>query len=200
MTKSYKQKGYCVSGLTLSGEWVRLVTSPGHENAVSKAVMDLYPCLDVISVNLLKHIPLGCQTENYLINEHEKIEIVQRGVDIRCLLQTPYMSNNRYIFGNSENFLAENFAMKYPNSLMLVQVTDLRFTFVRDEKTAKYKFRCSFKYKGNVYEKMRITDPVYCNEVHNNECLKNAAIVVSLPSQPYVNGEFYKFVAKIFPL
>ena len=77
MTKSYKHKKYCVAGLTLkNGKWIRLVSSKGHENAISKFVIDNPPrkeCLDIISVNLLERASLLCQRENFLIDENEEI-------------------------------------------------------------------------------------------------------------------------------
>ena len=204
MTKSYKHNKYCVAGLTTkNGKWIRLVSSKGHENAISKFVVDNPPrkeCLDIIYVNLLEKTPLGCQKENFLIDENE--EIIKGGsVSINDLLNEKFLSNTPFIFRNFSKCISEEEANRLGHSLVFVLVKNLTFRNSFNDTFGKWSNKCSFEYNGYRYIDISLTDPEYRSEIYNGKTLENAAIVVSLPSEPYEkDGMFYKFVAKVFEL
>ena len=71
LTKSYKDKGYCVAGIDLkTRQWIRLVSAVDEDDKIPYYYMNDYDIdvLDVIEIETIRHIPKGCQKENYLIN------------------------------------------------------------------------------------------------------------------------------------
>lgn len=201
MTKSYKDGGYCATGIDVStGDWIRLVSNEQGE-PIKYAVLDrdqCKNCLDVLEVELLEHVPVSCQTENYLIDSNKVIKKVG-SVTLNKLLTEEYLSSEPYIFGNTSRYLFDYKLNLFNHSLQFVIVQDLNvFAFVDDND--KIKNRCSFNYKGNAYNDISLTDPDYRHGGEYNIIYNSAAIIVSIPNKPYKNGLAYKFVAKVFPL
>lgn len=202
MTKSYKHGKYCVSGFDLnSGEWIRLVSSKDHNNAVNKWVVDNPPrkeCLDIIEVELLEHAPLTCQTENFLINERNEILKIDH-IQIEDILNNKFLDEASYVFGNSSKSITEEEALNLGYSLSFVLVQDFIVSCYYDDHYERWVNKCSFKYNGRRYVDISLTDPEYRREEYNGKLFESVALVVSLPSEPYQgDGRFYKFVAKVF--
>lgn len=203
MTKSYKQGKYCVAGFDLkSGEWIRLVSSRDHNNAISKSVVDNPPrkeCLDIIEVKLLEAAPLACQTENFLIDESDEILKFGR-VKIEDLLNNKFLDGSFYIFGNSDKSITEKEALDLGYSLSFVIVQDFIISCYYDDYWCNWVNKCSFTYKGRRYIDISLTDPEYRKEEYNRKLFDRVALVMSLPSKAYNDDKFHKFVAKVFEL
>ncbi len=79
LTKSLKDKGYCVAGVdTTTGELFRLVSDKDGA-AIPKEALD--STLDVIRVNLTKHVPVNCQRENWLFDENSIVKFGSLGLE-----------------------------------------------------------------------------------------------------------------------
>lgn len=202
MTKSYKHNNYCVAGFELrSGKWIRLVSSKTLDNAIKKEVIDNPPkkeCLDVIEVKIIERVPLNCQTENCLINEKDPISIVAK-LQIDDILNSKFLDNYDFIFGNGDKCISEDVATKLDYSLTFVLVQSFTVAINYNDEYGKWMNKCSFRYKGRLYTDISLTDPEYRKEEYNGKNFGNVALVMSLSAVPYENdGMYYKFVAKVF--
>lgn len=203
LTKSYKDSGYCVAGINLDeNKFVRLVADTDLDLAsIPYAYIDTPPaidCLDILEIEPIKAVPFGCQTENILIDTNLRPSKIGRA-NLTDILQ--YVNSEQKIFGNTKKVLHSSQVEKLNRSLGLYIVENLKICCYFDEEKDKYVNQCDFRYKGNLYTQISLTDPVYRNVKYNEEVLSQAAIIVSLPPIPWGDGEFYfKFVAKIFDL
>ena len=202
LAKSYKQGGYCVAGMNLfNGEWIRLVSSRNHDNAISKYSMDSrnINCLDIVDVDLIESIPLSCQKENFLI--YEGTGIIKTGkLDLENVVNEINLDKPNYIFVNNHKYITDAEVKKLARSLLFVKVSDFRVTARRNSEIEKPKFKCSFCYNDTNYFNLSLTDPNFCSLDKVGKLIKSAALVISLPSKAYDDGAFYKFVSSVFPL
>lgn len=76
MTKSLKDRDYCVAGIDLErGSWVRLVSTKDG-GAFPKELFDDngIEVLDVVKVDLKEHTPYKTQVENWLVDGTKRID------------------------------------------------------------------------------------------------------------------------------
>lgn len=197
LTKSLKDKGYCVVGAdTTSGELYRLV-SDEDGTAIPKEVLDSkgIETLDVIRVNLTKHVPVNCQTENWLFDENSIVKFGSLGLNE--VLRLHQANNNDVIFENSKTELTMDEAGKLKHSVEIAEVSNIKLdTSMKGDGRNHHKLQ--FKYRGNDYA-LALTDPKLRQENLDKFPLGKATIVVSIPCHPYgENNSFHKFVAKVF--
>ena len=198
LTKSSKFGKYCVAGIDLyKREWVRLVSPTGEsDGAISDYEMRsadgyIFKPLDVVKVATIKRDPIGCQTENQVLDTRYPWTLLGTMTLSGVLYHHPIETPN-YIFEDTQKYLLEDAVKKYNHSLVFTEVTNL--TVYKNELN---KQKCSFTYNGYNYYDISVTDPDYYTYL---ECkIQKAYIVVSIPHSAY-EGRFYKFVAKIFPL
>lgn len=201
LTKSYKDNGYCVAGIDIeNGQWIRLVSTEESDDKIPKYYMDksynFIDVLDVVEVDLIKHIPKKCQTENYLIDLKIPLKKVDK-LSFNEVVDIKGYDEVFTIFGNRGKAITPNDAEKLTYSLLLVPIKDLTFNLVYDEENYKWlKKELSFNYNHWNYE-LSITDPEYKKVEYNGKTFNEGAIVLSIPSEPY-NEWYNKFVAKIF--
>jgi len=201
LTKSYKDNGYCVAGIDIeNGQWVRLVPTEDNDDKIPKYYMDksynFIDILDVVEVDLIKHIPKNCQTENYLIDLHIPLKIIDR-LSLNEVLDIKHYDDVSTIFGNRGKAITPYDAESLKYSLLLLPVKELSFNLVYDEENYKWiKKDLSFIYNHYKYE-LPITDPEYKKIEHNGKFFNEGIIVLSIPAEPY-NNWHNKFVAKIF--
>ncbi|MBQ8178151.1 MAG: hypothetical protein IJ033_03060 [Clostridia bacterium] len=202
LAKSYKQGGYCVAGLNLfNGEWIRLVSSRGHDNAISKYAMDSRSinCLDIVDVDLIEHVPLACQKENFRV--YEETGIIKTGkLGLEDVVNEMNLDKPNYIFANSDKYIFARDVKELNRSLLFVKVSNFQVTTKSNFETDKPKFKCSFCYNNTYYVNLSLTDPNFCSLDKVGKVLRSAALVISLPSKAYEDGAFYKFVSSVFPL
>ena len=201
LTKSYKDKGYCVAGVDIeNGQFIRLISSEDSDDKIPYWFMDNYSnridVLDLVEVDLKKNVQKNCQKENYLIDLKTPLKKIGN-ISFQELLKIKEYDSVNTIFGNRGKAILPYDAEELEYSLLFIPVTDLKFDLVFDDENNKWlKKDLIFMYKNNVYE-LAITDPEYKKVEYNNKQYENASIVVSIPSEPY-NGWYNKFVAKIF--
>lgn len=200
LTKSSKQKGFCVAGINLlTHEWVRLVSpSQEHDGALSINELCLpngyiLQPLDIARVPILKYYPQGCQSENYLIASETPWEYLGK-MALSDVIKKSNVLHPPLIFGNKYKYIKSDMIDMFNRSLLLTEVTDLKI-YRKEGTTVRHK--CEFKHNGNLYEEISMTDPDYYR--YNTYDIKKAYIVVSLPHKDFPEGRYYKFVAKIFP-
>ncbi|MCQ2382937.1 MAG: hypothetical protein MJ060_03875 [Clostridia bacterium] len=197
LTKLLEDKGYCVVGAdTTTGELYRLVTGEDG-TAVPKEVMDnkQIETLDVIRVNLTKHVPVNCQTENWMFDENSIVKFGSLGLN--DVLRIHPANNSDFIFNNSKTELTADETNKLKHSVEIVEVSHVKLdTSVKGDGRNHHKIK--FKYNGNEYA-LSLTDPKLRQENLDRFPLGKTAVVVSIPSHPYgENNSFHKFAAKVF--
>ena len=199
MTKSYKDGGYCVTGIDYNnGEWIRLVSTQ-MGGPISYDVIDKNPfkrCLDIIEVDLVSHCPVTCQQENFLIDEQRIINVVGQ-VDIDYVIRK-YASIDEKIFGNRGKAVHIDDIYFLNHSVEFKIVRDLQISSKRID--GEWENRCSFTIGKAKYEDIYLTDPNFRNGEELDLFIGDAAIVVSVPNAPIYDCWFSKFVAKVFPL
>ena len=203
LTKSSKNKGYCVAGIdTYNGQWVRFVS----DNEASHGALsfedirysngDVCKPLDVVEVKVKQHLPLMFQPENYLIdssscwkkrNEWRIYDVIQIHPDEIA----------PYLYGSLDPYVNEDGIRQIGYSLTLIKVSQLMInqTINRD---GQLKTKASFLYNVKQYRTYAVTDPRYYSVPDSTVC-ERAYLVVSLPDQPKPENCYYKFIAQIFP-
>ena len=203
MTKSSKNKGFCVAGFNIDTKrWVRLVTNDAEKKgALSKKHLifsDGSECQvgEVIGVWVKAHIPSFCQTENYLISDVDCIQLLWL-CPVEYIQSIYSLERPSHIFLNARPYLTLAEVEKLNRSLYFVEVFDLQIS-LKEVGDGKSKSKVSFTYNNDRYLDIAMTDPEF---YLSNLMAKRAWIVVSLPNEPYGDAQlFYKFVARIIPI
>ena len=203
LAASDKYSNSCVGGVdSKTGEWIRLVSSDTTIHCALTSEMlkcENFECcspLDKISVSIIKEVPMGHQPENLLIDETKKLKKIKR-VSLDDILQVHPVENGREdvrrFLENERPYFNSQEILKIKRSLYLIEVRNLKIY-----KNGYNKYKASFNYLGKDYINISMTDPKYKVE-HDCE-YKTAIIMLSLGTLPFDDGNFYKFVVKIFPL
>lgn len=199
LTKSAKHGEYCVAGIDLERmSWVRLVSD--DESTMYALTRDMVEystgrqcqVLDVIDVRTLEEKPLSIQKENILIDEGYYFSYIRR-YSSEDLDQ--FACNDKYIFGNNYSYINKATALGFGCSLKLFEVENLELVETTNNQN-KTRRKVNFKYNGHDYNGISMTDYEFYNYPLGHVADK-AYIVVSIPEDDY-NGNYYKFVAKIF--
>jgi hypothetical protein len=198
MTKSLKDKDYCVAGIdTSSGKWIRLVSTKDG-GAFPKELFDdsNINVLDVIEVQFKSPEPYKMQKENWLIDETKPIVKLGSRTLNQVLALRPH-DKPKFIFGNDKGELAADEVKGLDHSLEMLYVRNLAFdTSLKGD--GRHHHKVVFEYNGTKYH-LCLTDPKFRIEKLNSFVLPTATIVVSIPPLPYGESElYYKFVAKVF--
>lgn len=200
LTKSYMKGGFCITGLTSSGEWLRLVR---NEEGTSLLEADLQipdkdeACepLDVVRVEIVKRVPRGNHAEDVRIKTNTIKKLGRFGLGAVLRFHRP--EKHEYVFGNASDSLTQDEmdSFNFNYSLVFVRVKNLCITY------NVHKGKASFDYNGAHYKEIRVTDPEFCPPKGTRGVdaeLGNAYLVMSMPFEPYKDGCYYKFAAKIF--
>lgn len=203
LTNSYKDGGYCVAGINLdNGCFVRLVADEALENSsIPKEFIDCepsYTIFDVLEIVPIRAVPYSCQTENILIDVN--IRPKKLGSESKNIIYK-FVDTEPTIFGNKGKCVHSSKIDLLQKSLGLYIVQNFKIHCYFDEEQDKYINKCSFTYGNNDYDYISLTDPEYRKLEMNEVSIARAAIVVSLPPEPFGDSEFYhKFVAKVIEL
>ncbi len=202
LTKSTKRGGYCVAGIDVnSGEWVRLTSSDEwRRGALTDAHMtyaDGSACkvLDCVRVEVAREAPIAHQPENVLIDETKRFRNLGHWT-LSDVLRIHPAEQLDTVYINTDPSLDEEDMKRVDRSLILIRVPWLRL-LQRTTNPEKPKVKANFCYKDEWYNNISVTDPEY-RDVEDRTDLRQVYIVVSLPDVPYDNGQYYKFIAKIF--
>lgn len=199
LTKSAKHGEYCVAGINLDNmAWVRLVSSDKSTMyALTREMVEYVTgeecrVLDVIDVLTVEEKPLEIQRENVLIDEKYYFEY-----KATCSADDleRFVCNDRYIFGNCYSYIDKETALECGCSLKLFEVENLELLETTNNQN-KTRRKVNFRYNGHYYNGISMTDYEFYNYPLGHVADK-AYIVVSIPEDDY-NGNYYKFVAKIF--
>lgn len=207
LAASDKYSNSCVGGVdSKTGEWIRLVSSDKKicealtpemitfENGVKCSPFDK------VSVSVIKKIPIGHQPENLLIDETKKFRKIER-VSLDDILQVHPVENGRKdvsrFLENEHPYFNSREILEIKRSLYLIEVRNLKI-YKKTYQNNRVRYKATFNYLGKDYINISMTDPKYKVE-HDCE-YKTAIIMLSLGTLPFDDGNFYKFVVKIFPL
>lgn len=200
LAKSYKNKGYCVAGVdAVTGAWVRLVSNDSGGALDKYGVIGVNDdLLHILQVEELGPRPLPYHPENILIRDSSaRIDSVK--YTIADALKLHPAENYPYLYGNTQPYIDEETIRGIGYSLVLVEVSDLVLTY-RSTHNDNIKPSASFVYNGKRYQGISVTDPKYDYDPAQREIRHaRAHLVVSLPSTPFPEGCYYKFVAAIYP-
>ena len=162
--------------------------------------------LDVVSVDIIKSVPIRNQQENCLINEWNMSKLCT--CNLPQVLRLHPAENHQYIFGNNSECLTAQEMQRnnFQHSLMIVRADDFilyRCKVLNQQNQYQEKSKANFVYNGQYYEHISVTDPEYFS-APNGINLGSVYIVVSMPcTSIYVSSFqskcYYKFIAKIFP-
>ncbi|MBQ7226078.1 MAG: hypothetical protein IJX02_05695 [Clostridia bacterium] len=205
LTKSKKNNKYCVAGIELNArKWIRLVTFDKlSDGALDDLDLELATggcaeSLDVVRVSIIKEVPVGCQTENNLIERRKKLYKIGK-MSLRELFDLVNPIDSPYIFLNANRYLDNLDGLDY--SLVLAKVTNMRVYYNDNGKR-----KADFQYNIETYAQISVTDPIYLDlfeetGTKNELFIDKAYVVVSIPHKPHnATGFYYKFLAKIFPV
>ena len=198
LTKSSKYGGYCVAGIDINtGDWVRFVSSDQtvHGALTGRYLIDqrgehIEP-FDVVSVPVVRAVPLPTQPENVLIDETQAWKIVG-AMSVNDVLSLHPPEQPIYLFGNEYRYVTEPKVLGIGYSLTIVKVANLCITHPQPDKT-----QARFQYRHIIYENISVTDPNFY-EVLGGSTFQNAYLVMSIPDGPFMDSNrYFKFVAKI---
>lgn len=200
MTESSKFGQKCVAGIdTSSGRWVRLVSDDEvTHGAISNEDLicsngKMCKVLDIVNVPIIRKCGSMIQPENVLIDTSKYIDIVGKATFSDVLNIHP--AEVRFdILGNKYAYVTEQKVGRIGYSLALVKVNNLKIVQT-ENRDGKPKTKANFRYQGEDYENMSVTDPDFYS-VPNGTLYNTAYLVISIGT-PHEN-KYYKFVSGIF--
>ena len=188
LTKSDKQGGYCVAGITEHGKWVRLVTN--KKGAALDKKKCTYTLLDIIDAEV-EPCPIPFQPENIKLLNYQIVE----KTDLETIIQRfNLLCKTDYAFLNLKQFLKEVEMQKLENSLIILKGEN-----IESYRNDNGKWKAKFTYNRKEYREISVTDPNYFKQSFK---VKNAYLVMSLPPDAYEINDmllYYKFIAAIYP-
>jgi len=212
LANSRKISGRCIAGKEIKGksfgDWIRPVSAreKGEISEDERRYQNgqTAQLLDIVSIPCVSAQPHSCQSENYLIDEHQYWEKVgqARWSDLgKALDKVPgilwinYSSSHNGV--NDEIPLEQANGLK--NSLLFVKPDHLVLSVASEGfQTVKLKVRAQFQFNGVQY-KLVVTDPVieqaYIARKAGTYPVDEAYICVSI-SEP-IGGNCYKLVASV---
>lgn len=200
LTMSSKNGGYCVAGIDIkNGEWIRLVSDDDKTHGALSNDDIKYQngqyCkpLDLVRVSVVRASPLEHQPENVLIDS-EKWWSKVKTLTLDDVLEVHPVERHTLLLGNKYAYITEAGIGNVNCSLIIVEVSDLTIEHPTDRST-----KATFRYNGNTYRDISVTDRDYYSAPNLWETDK-AVLVISLPESPYNGNYYYKFIAKIFPI
>lgn len=214
LANSRKLHGRCVAGREWNegraGSWIRPVSARelGEVSEYERQYEDGSDpqVLDVMDVPVLEARPVGCQTENWLLDPKRYWEKVGRlsWLELPLLADTDaslWVDGHSTYNGVHDKIPIET-AQRLENSLRLIRVDKLGLSvFKPDEAFGNMKRRVQgrFVYGGKHYG-LWVTDPTYerryLAKLDGNYRIGECYLTVSL-GEPY-GGACYKLIASIF--
>ena len=205
LANSKKNRGFCVAGKDIySNRWVRLVGDQNgaelylnqityNDIAGRRQMMQYEPFNKFIRVNVGISVPLRYQPENVLIDKEpwQEIHVTENNISY----DTPID-----LWGTGDRIKADDIErglVNIPQSLYLIQVTDLQF-YINDYNS----HRACFNYGNNIYDLGATMDPSIFQDIVNGLRAYNNILTVSLAG-PFFNKytnlyEHFKLVAAVF--
>lgn len=215
LADSIKHRDRCVAGIEIVDEqsrgWIRPISSrSGHGISDQERMMDngsyLKP-LDVVAIPLLRHVPDGCQTENWLVDDRQgqwRKEGELSWERARQLCQRPMTlwTNTASTVAGLNDEVPERLAATLTTSLYLIYVDSFVIKVFVD-KYNKRRYQVRFSYRNFNYW-LSVTDPRVREYLDGGELREEqfgeAILCVSL-AEPYEKSDGsvcrYKVVASV---
>ena len=202
LTKSYKDKGWCVVAFDLENyELVRLVTNGG--GSIPKNALYGINELDEIRVRALGKCPDGPQTENVLVDvrSFERICHCAFGMNtfLNLLPKLP-LHEPRFM---SDCYYRYNDVSRFHHSIEIIKIRDLHIYWETYSHNEKPKRRCRFCSESGMNLRYRITAPKYV-ELDGDVDISSAYAIITIPAKPWIVNEnetiYFKFVAAVYPI
>lgn len=218
LAKSRKNKEYCVAGITIGedgGEYIRL----GEGNMCAELGEDRLTLggrsiqiLDKVTVEVEKLPPAPPQTENYKLRSILSIDGKITQDEFNMILSK--IPEEPFIFMDTAPKLVSERPPPTKGSLQFAKVTDVHIhgLFHIYRGWGKYRYKCHFRYNGNEYKDVSVTDPIIENIISNKmrsdkvlNCYlcDEMYIMFSLPhpDSEFVKrcSEYYKYAAGMIP-
>lgn len=208
---SCKTGGLCPGGIDLDNpsQWIRIVANDGNAGAVQGCEIDYAEPLDVVEFDG-KHVPQGCQQENWVILNNSCVNkgrlcVGGRRDDV-TLIKWAYDKYSYHGFwGNYKSYLTQDEldCLDEPSETMM-KVSNLK-VYINEYGKAKVDFNWSGSKYGIKWISM--TDPDYYEQIDDKPVeIDIAIIVVSIPKycdwkNPNTGeNQAFKFVSRIYPL
>lgn len=172
LANSKKHGDSCVAGIELLdgtlGSWIRpLGRRDGHGISSAEQVLpdgEIPRVLDVITIGVSEHVPDGCQTENWLLDDGVRWERVDTWAycDLSALVDAPstlWTNASSSSVGTRDRVSVDDLG-KHRRSIMLVEVDEPVVVVSRNPWSQSVEVRLSFHYLGVEHE-LKITDRIY---------------------------------------
>lgn len=197
---SVKHGKHCVAGKDVqTEEWIRPVGDTSGAELNPDQCMYVNPYgkymvkpLQKVEIELITHVPLANQPENYLVGNAEWIQRHKiEAHDVAKYLDTPetlWGIENSVVFSQIENG-----TVQILQSLYLIKIDNLTLY-----KNPHGKRRASFHYNGNNYD-LPVTDPKFDGLLQNPYHQNTLCVSLGEKFIPEGSGEYacYKIVATI---
>jgi len=202
LTKSSKRKnnnkyGNCVVGVDENTmEFIRLVSDKSGDSLADDEIP--FKPLDIIQCKIDGPHPIGSQVENYIVDVSSIEKIDSRNIEFIKKLYEENKFQRKSFFGDMNDCVFDIKPLGYSLSVIMVK----NLAIYRDNNS---KYKADFTIGNDKANNISMTDPDYYQSAKNATKsdpfrVGNAIIVVSLPSEPYRDGFYYKFIAKIFKI
>lgn len=169
---------------------MRLVSTADGE-AIRKDILDSHNIqeLDTIRVNVIKPVPAGCHTEDWLLDP-DAVILKTGSYSLDQVTQLRSLDNRETLYGNTKNELNADEIKQQNHSLELIEAKNIIFdTSLKGD--GRHHHHVSFKYNNNHYD-CSLTDPKVRNEKIDGYPIPQAYLVVSLPKEPYAKTRLTK--------
>ena len=211
LANSYKPGGRCVAGVELlddgdQGDWIRPVSAhEGHglsDRERRYADRSEPALLDIVTVQLVRHVPLGFQVENWLVDGSTRFRsdryVPRQGLETLVDLPAALWANGHSTNYGVNDFVPEQLAQKGRGSLFLIQVPGVEIWSRTNDFSGKPEWWSEFRYGGTLY-RLKVTDPIYRDRYNDIDgkryVIENPYLTVSL-GEPF-HEKCSKLVAAI---
>ncbi len=209
LTKSHRYGGLCVVGFDIADKkFIRLLSSDDNiQNSLS--IKHLYyengetaQIKDIVRVDLKGKKQDKIHKEDWYINESKKFKFIRKG-NLQEIINGSNFEEE-YIFGNTDYFVDRENIENITKSIQFVIAKNITL-YCNDSKRVK----AYFYNNNNYYKNFAVTDPEYTDFESQTKYefpvkYEYALLIISLPTEndkwSKEHNQYYKFVAKIFPL
>lgn len=206
LTKSYMKKARCVTLYNPQSQKIVRIVSDEDCSPIPEVIAEQFNVLDYIEATVIARCPKGPQQENIYVDcssicivsdkrhsESQRSFLGRIYLLSHCKLwlenQTSFMNNNAYAMDSVE---------EYDHSVELVYAKNLVL------KKEHGKIKAYFSSESGFHKHYSVTDPVYlkrCSETQEEIQFEKSYLIVSIPAEPFEkDGQYYKFIAAIYPV
>ncbi len=174
-------------------KWIRPVADAEHGQVPTGLIKNIQ-VLNIVSIDNLRPVPNGYQSENVLFNTDSILGVgnIKPNIDVLDVLA----ETQSFLFGNTANVISAAEIGNVGRSLILIKPAQCEF--YRDDYQGKLKIRCKFIYSGYKYD-LPVTDVKFKEQYSQNvnilQNINNYYLTISVGVE--FNGLYYKLVAGV---